>query len=293
MSAVVTAPAGEPPTRRAVVFCQTGLQSKGGVGDYFRWLGDILSGEGFMVVRFDQIGTGDSPGELTSDVTIDQYFNHVESGACVQDTLAVLRWTERQLPAGGEIYLWGQCDGAVTAALAGAETPERVAGLILLAMPVLYTDSEQVREVDADVALKGYLRKITKLRSYLRLVRGQSDLRLIRGTVASAMNQVRRSGRELVDRFRNRSTPDHARFNWHFWDAFQKLMQRRKQVLFLLCENDNETPDFDHEFRIKVLDRHPEYGRLCTIKELPRADHSLVFEDGRRASCDAVLGWLG
>ena len=141
--------------------------------------------------------------------------------------------------------------------------------------------------------MKGYLRKIIKPHAYVRLIKGKSDMHLIRGTLASAVRQVRRIGQELVDRFSKRSAPDHERFNSHFWDAFQVLMRRRKQVLFLLCEIDNETPDFNHEFRTKVLDRHPEYLRFCTIKELPNADHSLVFEDGRRASGEALLEWLG
>ncbi len=292
MYAVVTAPDVEPARRRAVVFCQTGLQSKGGVGDYFRWLGDVLSARGFHVVRFDQTGTGDSPGEITSGVTIDEYFNEVEAGACVQDTRSVLSWTRREL-ATSEVYLWGQCDGAVTAALAGAEKPGDVTGLILLAMPVLYSDSGQVRDLDADVAMRGYLKKMTHAASYLRLLRGQSDLRLIRGTMASAVRKANRKAQHLMDRFTQKSSPDHQRFNWHFWDAFMTLMRARTPILFLLCELDNETPDFNHEFRYKVLDRHPEYTRLCTIQELPRADHSLVFDEGRAASREAILEWLG
>lgn len=292
MYAVVTAPVEEPPRRRAVVFCQTGLQSKGGVGDYFRWLGDILSARGFHVVRFDQIGTGDSGGEISSGVTIDQYFNLVEAGACVRDTLAVLRWTKRELST-SEIYLWGQCDGAVTAALACARKPEMVTGLILLAMPVLYSDSGEVRDLDAGVAMRGYLRKLIRVQSYLRLLKGQSDLRLIRGTLASGVRKANRRLQHFLDGFTQKSTPDHLRFNWHFWDAFQQLMRGSKPILFLLCEIDNETPDFNHEFRYKVLDKHPEYTQLCTIKELPRADHSLVFEEGRAASSEAILEWLG
>ena len=292
MYAVVTSPATEPSSRRVVLFCQTGLQSKSGVGDYFRWLGDILSARGFHVVRFDQTGTGDSPGEITTDVTIDQYFNQVESGACVQDTMAVLRWIEREM-AVPEIYLWGQCDGAVTAALACAQQPAAIAGLILLAMPVLFSDSEEVRDLDADVAMRGYLRKLSNAQSYMRLIKGQSDLRLIRGTMASAVRKANRRVHHLFDKFTQKSTPDHQRFNWHFWDAFEQLMRERKQILFLLCEMDNETPDFNNEFRHKVLDRRPEYSQFCTIKNLPQADHSLVFDEGRSASREAILEWLG
>lgn len=294
MYGVVTVPRGKPspPGGRAVVFCQTGLQCKGGVGDYFRWLADALAAYGLTVVRFDQRGTGDSPGQVFAGSSIDAFFNQVEAGGFLDDTRAALRWTETQL-APEQIYLWGQCDGAVTAVLTCAEMPRSVAGLMLLAMPVLYSVPQQtVREMDAEVAMKGYLKKILRPASYLRLLRGKSDWRLIRGSLRSGARRLDRIRQQWMRAVSGTSVPDHERFNWEFWGAFQRVMKQHKPVLFLLCEIDNETPDFDHEFRAKVLDRRPDFTRHCTITRLPRADHSLVFEEGRVASREAIFEWL-
>jgi pimeloyl-ACP methyl ester carboxylesterase len=293
VSAVVTRPAEGPAPKSAIVFCQAGLQSKSGVGDYFRWLGDELAHAGHAVVRFDPFGTGDSPGEIARDVPLTEFFRIIQRGDFKDDTLDVLAWTRSTL-APSKVWLWGQCGGCVSATMACAEQPDGIAGLILLAPPVLFSPSEgTVREFDALVARKGYLAKLTSLESYRRFFSGKSEYKLLLAAARSYVREAEKRVRKAVEKYRKAALPDHAMFNWPFFEALQVAMRKRKRVLFLLAEIDNETPEFDSELRQKVLEKRPDYQRLCEIRYLPKADHSLMFEEGRVASRDAMLAWLG
>lgn len=293
MYGVVTSPRARPARRRVVLFCQAGLQNKGGVGDYFRWLGDELASRGgFTVVRFDQTNTGDSQGEEVAEVPINDFFRRIQAGEFAPDTLDWLRWVHASLHP-EEVILWGQCGGCISALMACAEAPERVGRLALLAIPVLWSPpSGTIREFDAVHARRGYLQKLLQPRAYLRLLSGKSEYGLIKAAALSALSQARRRAEQQLIRFRHRARPDHEMFNERLWEAFQRVMQQRKPVLFQMAELDNETPDFDNEFKLKVLDKTPAYARLCTIQYLEQADHSLMFQQSREDSRDRLLQWL-
>ena len=292
MYGVLTSPAAPPSPRRALMFSQAGLQNKGGVGDYFRWLADALAAAGYDVLRFDQRGTGDSPGEILEDVPLEDYFIAVQSGASTEDTRAALKWLEERLPE-AKVYLWGQCGGAVPSLATAADHDRDVAGVMLLALPVLYSRPlDAVREGDARVAGKGYLLKLMEPRSYLRFLGGKSDYRLIKAALRSVARRARRRVDRQLERFRPAAQPDHALFNDHFWEAFREVMARRIPVLCLMAEVDNETPEFNQEFKAKVLNKRPGWRRLCAVRYIPDADHSLMFPEARERSLQMMLEWL-
>lgn len=289
---VVSSPATGPTTRRVIVFCQAGLQNKSGAGDYFRWLADRLTGQGYVVLRFDPAGTGDSSSEINQDVDLDRFFVQVQSGISRQDTVDVIDWAVDRHP-GSEIYLWGQCGGCISAVLACAERPGPIKGLILLATPVLFSQKlDVVRDYDARVAWQGYLDKLLRPRSYLRLLSGKSEYRLIKASVLTVLKTARKRALNSLDQIKKEPVPDHPLFNGFFWEAFQELMRAKKPILFLMASKDNETPEFDEHFKEPVLDRRPAYGALCTVQYLEQADHSLMMEDSRLESQEAILRWL-
>ena len=292
MYCVISSPERPPARPRVLVFSQAGLQNKGGVGDYFRWLADELAARGFHVLRFDQPGTGDSPGELLQDEPLETYFVEVQKGISTADTEAALEWAHETWP-GARVFLWGQCGGCIPSLEAAARMPHRVAGLILLAAPVLYSRAlDTVREADARVAAKGYLHKLGDLQSYLRLLSGKSDYRLIWASVRSLSRRARRKATRKLEDLRPQATPDHPQFNLQLWEALQEVMACRLPTLFLMAEIDNETPEFEEELKRKVLDRRPAWQKLCTVETLAQADHSLMFPEARQRSLEAQLAWL-
>jgi pimeloyl-ACP methyl ester carboxylesterase len=291
-----------PDRRATVIVLQAGLLNKTGVGDYFRWLADALAASGWTVLRMDQRGTGDSDGEIVSDVPIDAYFRAIQHGAAKSDTLEQIRWVRRTL-GHREIHLLGQCGGSVTAILAAAEEPASVTSLVCIATAVLYSEApDAVREGDAALAGKGYVRKLLDPESWKRLVSGKSDYRLLRASVQTMAKRLRQrivaaADRRLhvtalLKRLDLHVAPDHPRFNAELWEAFVRLMKVGNPVFFLNAELDNETPEFEDELRAKVLARRPAWARLCPVQTLPKADHSLMFQDSRDASLRAIRDWL-
>jgi pimeloyl-ACP methyl ester carboxylesterase len=303
MVGIFTKPAPSVKDRReTVIVLQAGLLNKTGVGDYFRWLGDALAADGFSVLRMDQRGTGDSDGEIISEVPIDAYFREIQTGAAKADTLEQIEWVRRTV-GHDSIHLLGQCGGSVTAILAAGANPEPVRTLVCIAMAVLYSEAiDKVREGDAAIAGQSYLAKLKDPASWKRLVSGASDYKLV---AASARAMAKKVGQKayakvddtlqitkLVDKIRPRVAPDHARFNKEVWDAFPKVMKAGRPILFLNAQLDNETPEFEDEFRKKVLDKKPEWARLCPVQLLENADHSLMFAASREDSLKRIRAWL-
>lgn len=292
MYGVATSPASGA-RHKVILFCQAGLQSKSGVGDYFRWLGDRLALQGFHVVRFDPAGTGDSAGQVAQEMLLNNFFLKIQSGVFTEDTLDWVAWCKRTFP-NTEIFLWGQCGGCISALMASAEEPRGIGGLILLATPVLFSPTlDIVREYDAMIAGKGYLRKLLQPKSYLRLLSGQSEYQLITGTIQTMLRKGKKKLFNSLETFKKEPIPDHAMFNWYLWDAFHEVMRKKKPILFLNAQLDNETPEFNDEFKSKVLDKRRAFSRLCTVAYLRKADHSLMLEEAREYSLEAILRWMG
>lgn len=303
MVGILTTPPSSVRDRNAtVVVLQAGLLNKTGVGDYFRWLSDALAADGWTVLRMDQRGTGDSDGEIVSDVPIDAYFRKIQTGAAKADTLEQIRWVERTL-GHKDIHLLGQCGGSVTAIIAAAEAQPAPASLLCIAMAVLYSESlDKVREGDAALAGKGYAAKLLDPASWKRLVSGASDYKLLSASARAMAKKVRKQAWERVDgtlklssvlkRFNLRVAPDHPRFNQEVWDAFPRLMKAKTPIFFLNAELDNETPEFNDELHAKVLALKPDWARLCPVHLMTRADHSLMFQASRDESLQRIRDWL-
>jgi len=304
MVGILTTPPVTARDRRAtVVVLQAGLLNKTGVGDYFRWLGDLLAEDGWTVLRMDQRGTGDSEGEIVSDVPIDAYFRKIQAGAAKADTLEQITWVERTI-GHDEVHLLGQCGGSVTAILAAGERPDAVRSLVCIAMAVLYSESlEKVREGDAALAGKGYVQKLLDPASWKRLVSGESNYELLSASAKAMAKRVRQKVvakvdqtlhvTALLDRLELRVAPDHPRFNQEVWEAYPRIMKAGKPILFLNAQLDNETPEFEDDFRKKVLAKKPAWAKLCPVQLLEKADHSLMFMASREDSLRRIKAWLG
>jgi pimeloyl-ACP methyl ester carboxylesterase len=292
MHCIISSPERPPARPSVLIFSQAGLQNKGGVGDYFRWLADELAVRGHHVLRFDQPGTGDSPGELLQDEPLENYFVEVQKGISTDDTAAALEWAHQAWP-GARVFLWGQCGGCIPSLEAAARLPDMVSGLILLAVPVLYSQAlDTVREADARVAAQGYLYKLRNPQAYLRLLSGKSEYRLIWASLRSVVRRARRKITRKLEDLRPQAQPDHPKFNTQLWEALQEVMASRLPTLFLMAEIDNETPEFEEEFKLKVLDKRPAWQTLCDVQTLEQADHSLMFPEARERSLRAQVAWL-
>lgn len=277
MYGILSLPANGLKSNILIIFCQAGLALKSGVGNQFKLMCDELAKK-YVVLRFDQSGTGDSEGFVASNIPMNDFFLMVMKGRFVEDTLQVLDWTRSNFPD-FKIILMGQCGGCLSAAYSGAERLQDVYGYVLLAPPVLYLPEQQkeedaIRTFDAQQTLRGYMRKVCLFRSYINLVKGKSDLMLffrsLESVVASKIRKIFLKQKKLTT---------HERFNWDFFNAFEKIVEAKRPILFIFPELDNETFDFDAEFK-PFIAKHLSLG-LIEIEYIPQCEHSLMFKEPR------------
>jgi uncharacterized protein len=290
MCGVVSRPSSPAQETQAIVFCRSGFQSKSGTGDLHKIMADALAAVGFHVLRFDQPGTGDSPGELARELTLDEYFAEVRAGAFQQDTEDALAWMH-QAYAPTAVYLVGVSSGCLSAMLAATAQPRGIAGLILMMPPVL-TRAARTAPAAAATAARGYRRRLLDPRAYWNLLTGASDYSTIAATAAAPFAWLAARIRHLRDTLRRSGRPTHPGFSIHFWRTFQALMSRQIRLLFVLAEFDDEAQTFVAEFATPVLGRRHDYARLCTVRTLAETDHDMLSEQGRRGALDAMTAWL-
>ena len=295
---ILSYPPDEKNNNTIIIFFQGGIGTKTGVGDYLRIIADRFTKEGFTVLRMDQRGTGDSQGELPQGISMEDLFCSIQSGLFKDDSLKIIKWTAQKF-YGYRLFLFGECGGAISQVLAGAEVPDLIDGLIMMACPVLYPPLQEdtigknaVRAFDAKIAILSYLRKSIEPRNYIRLLLGKSDWQLIWGSVRTLFSIQLKS---VLSRFcvnNENAKPDHDRFNWIAFEAFKQLIINKKPILFLLPQLDNETFEFETEFKEKVLIHKKDCKLYCTYTYLPETDHNIMFQKSRDLLCKAILNWF-
>lgn len=293
---IMTAPIYKDTNKKSIIiFCQAGLVTKTGVGNHFKIMSDYLAENGYHVLCFDQSGTGDSQGFLSNDIPINHFFSLVIDGAYKNDTLDLIKWVSVTYPD-FKLFLMGQCGGCLSMFYAGSEKISHISGFIALTVPVLLLRKDDdknlsVREFDARVALYLYLKKLISIKSIINFIKGKSDIELIKGSFITYVRSLKRRLSAYVLNQAN-MMPDHSRFNWRFWDAFQIIIKNRKPILFVMASLDNETFEFDTEFKAKVLDTEPSYSELVTLRYIPNSDHSIMFKEARGLLNEQVQHWL-
>lgn len=288
MHGVVTRESDEIVPSRVLIIC-----GKEGPGDLWRRCAEFLARDGFAVIRFDPAGLGETAGcGGPVDVPIDAFFRKIQEGAHTEGNIDAVLWARGTFNQ-ADIFLMGPCGACSSLLLAAAARPRDLAGLILVTPAVLYSGAVDIlRRYDAAVARSSYLRRLLDPTGYVNFVRGRSDYRLIGALIFQVLREQVRAARRLLARLDRSPRPRHAGFNRHFWDGFRAVMGHRIPILFLLAELDNETADFNAEFKTVVLDRRREYADVCTVKTLPKTDHSFLFESGRRLAFAAIGEWL-
>lgn len=292
---ILTKPCQENNQNRLVISCQSGIVAKGEIGDHLRWVADRLAEQGMTVLRFDQHGTGDSQGECEQDIPVRLFFQRVQDGCFVNDTLSVIDWAIKRF-VDYDIFLLGECGGCISALAAGAERLTNIQGYILIAAPVLRfsitnNSKSQIGVLDARNTSKQYHRKFFQLSSWFRFLSGKSDMKLIFGSLFVQLNfWVRKSCSIIFPH--PASIPENPAFNMLFWKSFKVIAEAKKNICFLLPQLDNETFEFNVEFKQKILDKHKKQFPTCKIVSLPDTDHSIMFPESRKMVLHELLNWM-
>jgi alpha-beta hydrolase superfamily lysophospholipase len=263
------APAAGPPT--AVVLINAGVVHHVGPHRLYVELARRLARMGFVVLRFDHSGIGDS-GVREDHLPFDQ-----TSVSEVQDAM---EWLSRE--RGSERFvLLGLCSGTLTA-FRTANKDRRVAGLALLTAlledPSTVSEAAIQQAVDQKIARSYTTQKAFDTRSWKKLVTGQANYRRI----------VRVLVKDLRSRLqRRKAVPStHSEVVSHLL----ALLERGVPVVFIFAE---PTTVLEY-FRMTIapyLSTLRERGAL-DLHVLERSDHTFSGIRHRAELVDVVADWL-
>jgi pimeloyl-ACP methyl ester carboxylesterase len=277
----------------AVLLLSPGVKMRVGPGRLYLPLTDMLTAEGFTVLRFDFFGLGDSEGELAEKMLPDVY-NHIEVGRYVDDTLAALDWL-RDEQGFQRFVLGGLCGAAITALLAAQRDP-RVEGLLSLGMTVTLasnaaTPAKYMSGAELDAMRGLYIRKLLNPSAWLRFLTFRSDY-----SVAwhAMLRLIRKPKPKPVAASAEAPIPAEQRGNANplFPPAYFEFLRRGGHALMLFSEKDRLYSEYEEKFvqpyaeGLKPLAGQIEYHLVLS------ANHVLSLPEWRREMVDTSRAWL-
>lgn len=249
-----------------------------------------LCSQGYLILRFDPAGVGDSEGELPVESVANLWFR-VEQGLFRKDILAANQWFAEHKKL-DRLILMGLCGGAISAILAAADD-KKVTRLILIDVPV--TLAETIKG-DADLitstayANQFYSRYKAKLldpKSWLRLLSMQSDYRAIGKTLSFKLKNIIKSNKG-----NGKASIQVQNFNYLFLEAFEKCMAQGKQILFICSGKSHTTGEFQEQFQKNYLHPGSPYAGCCEVAIIPEANHTYTLLEWQKELFKIIYEWL-
>ena len=256
-------PAGGVP-EVAFVFLNAGVVHRVGPNRIYVTAARRLAAVGFLGVRFDLAGIGDSP--VRRDTTPFEQ-------AAVEDAREVIAAVHRDYGV-SRFVLVGLCSGAVLA-FRTAIADERVVGAVLI-NPQGFAPSAEWNNyvVNRTLARRYWREKLFSVRSWRQALTGRTNYRQLAAVLL----------RRALSTFR----PDDAveRVAGQLAADFRHLTQRGVRFLLACSEG-----DFGVDYLSVILG--PRFARLRDMAHLtlPAGDHSLTMAVSQRMFFDGVERW--
>lgn len=236
---------------------------------------------GFFVFRFDPSGIGDSGGEISSGKKVDVW-GKIQRGLFVEDTKIANEYFVSNYDI-EEIILIGNCGGAITAIISGAEE-HRVSKLILIDVPIILMGSDYSF---ADTIINNnelvdkyywlYIKKIFQISSWLNLIFGKTDFKALKKIlklklygIFSALNK-----KQIEDG--SRSTKQLQQLNDGFFKAFKLAMGNKKKILFITAGKDSGVEAFRTYFEEKYLHTGSLFLKNVQTFTIENANHAYTL----------------
>lgn len=286
------------PELPAVVLFSPGAKMRVGPGRLYVPLTEMLTEMGYLVLRYDFYGLGDSEGELDESLLVDVYCN-IQIGRYVADGQVALEWLRREHGA-SRFIVGGLCGGALTGLLVAEREPSIEALLSIgmtvtldsdSAMPSKYITTHELLQLR-----QGYIAKLFNPRAWLRLLTFRSDFGVI---VRSMLTGLTARGKPKPDAATTPlatsatlSPEQLANVNPLFPSAFFAFLARGGRALMVFSEKDRMLGDW----REKFVDLYPEQMRRfapqVTEHVVLGANHVLSLREWQQEMHDVARRWL-
>ncbi len=283
---IVHEPSPDRRTDLAIILLSPGVKMRVGPHGLYSKMAAAFAERGYWVLRFDFYGLGDSEGVIGEKYLADLYAS-IQVGRYVGDTAAAIEWMRKAYGI-RRVILGGLCGGAITAVLASPSRDD-VAGILALGLPVMLdgTNVDKYRYItkgQLGQIRRGYLRKLTDWRAWLRLLTLRSDFRLLARSLGSAAGRTARQNSDAG------GPKDNT--NSLFPPAFLAFLSRRRPVLLLFSEMDRLWWEFEEKFLSRHRAAVEQHKDLLEIGVIAGANHVLTFEQWQADMLARSLAWL-
>jgi hypothetical protein len=289
-------PEARKPELPVVVLFSPGAKMRVGPGRLYVPLTEMLNTLGYVVLRCDFYGLGDSEGELDETLLVDVYSN-IQVGRYVADGQVALEWLRRELGA-TRFIVGGLCGGALTGLLVAEREPS-IEALLSIGMTVtLDSDSAMPSKYLTKFELlhlrQGYIAKLFNPRAWLRLLTFRSDFGVIVRSMLAGF--ARKQG--PAEAATPASTPtlsaeQLANVNPLFPTAWFAFLGRGGKALMVFSEKDRMLGDW----REKFVDLYPAQVRQFAPQVVEHvvmgANHVLSERRWQEEMHDVARRWLG
>ncbi len=284
---ILTMPA-EGRGTTAVLLLPAGLKYRIGPHRLNVKLARRLAASGYLVLRFDPLGLGESDGAIAPG-PMREIWRTVESGRFVDDVLLAAT-TLRARHGVERLLVGGLCGGAITAQLAAARVPGAIDGVVSFGTAVTLSGGEgaAVRPVSTGIArhhFQSYLQKLLSRDAWARLLGGESDFASISATLRGVLRGLwrKRSAGAGVTPFPNE--------NPAFIESFHALERRQMPHLLVFGDGDNRWLEFNEAILRRYL-KGARQGAGYEIELIPQANHELHWTPWQETAIAAVAAWL-
>ena len=284
-----------PAVRRAhlpaVVLLSPGVKMRVGPGRLYVPLTEMLVAEGYLVLRFDFFGLGDSEGDLEETMLADVY-NNIEVGRYVDDTLCALKWL-RQHQGCKRFVLGGLCGGAITALLA-AERDASIEGLLSVGMTVTLASNAAapgkfLTDAELEWRRRLYLRKMLQTKYWLRFLTFRSEY----GVIWHAMKRaIFKPAVKPVAVTPGAPVEQRGNANPLFPKAFLAFLGRGGKALMLFSEKDRLLSEYQEKFVTPYAQTLEPHLKQLHQHVVPSANHVLSLREWQQELVDVSRQWL-
>lgn len=274
-----------------IVFLSPGVKSRVAPHRLYLKMARSFVAMGFMVLRFDFSGLGDSEGENDEANLVDLY-SAVQLGKYVNDTIDVMTWMEENHQQ-KQFILAGLCGGAITGMHAGVQD-RRVIALLSIGMPVvldghaidkrLYLTPRQLEDHRSS-----FLHKAFNLEAWKRLFFLQSDYKLLYLSFMVPVLKKIRSKR--YDGGKRNGSAMEDNLNPLFHPHFSEFARTRK-ILLAFGESDKLLWDFQEKYLLKYRAMYAKLQNNVDLRIIKDANHILSFQEWTRQVVAISKDWL-
>jgi len=252
----------------------------------------FLADNGYNVLRFDDVGIGDSDGELDEE-SIVNIFASIETGLFILNADAAIDFTKKKFPDGKLVHL-GFCGGGLTA-FHSAATKRDVAGVIDIGGPVTLSSAEYLDKKDpweVKKQVEKYKSKLFDPHPWIRFFTGKGEYSNIFKSVTHYVKHKVKGEYKDSLALENWNVDECKNLNKKFFHSFELYSKSKRPALFYFAELDSATWEFKKYFLWKYQCSKIWSDSVCSFIEIKGANHIFSGTESQQRLKYDILGWL-